>query len=237
MTWVLGAALGALLLAAGLLLRTPVWNLHRLAEENRVLKLEYLQLKEEAVMALTRALEASDPATYHHSKRVMGLSLELAKAMQVSETDLEILRVAALLHDIGKIGLAPSVLHKPAPLTAGEAHHVRLHPVIGRRIVEPIRILEQEGEIIRLHHERFDGKGYPDGFLGEAIPLLVRILSVADAFDAISSDRTYRKAHTRADALAQVEAMAGSHFDPEVVAAFAKLLSRRPRTATGPLTA
>lgn len=233
----LGVLTGALVLCVALLCRSHLTSARCLAEENHVLRQELQQLKEEAVMALTRALEASDAATYHHSKRVMGHCLELAKALNVSESDLETLRVAALLHDIGKIGLAPSVLHKPAPLSPGEAHHVRLHPIIGRRIVQPIRILEREADIIRLHHERFDGLGYPDGISGEGIPLLVRILSVADAFDAISSDRTYRKAHSRTDALAQVEAMAGTHFDPEVVQAFAALIRRKPRPATGPLTA
>jgi HD-GYP domain-containing protein (c-di-GMP phosphodiesterase class II) len=134
--------------------------------------------------------------------------------------DLATLRQGALLHDIGKIGIRESILLKSDRLTAEEFNEVKLHPVIGEQLCAPLRCAEDVLPVIRHHQERWDGQGYPDGLRGAQIPLLARIMAIADGFHAMTSDRPYRPAMSRAEAAAALRAGAGSHWDPDLVAAF-----------------
>jgi len=175
--------------------------------------------------ALARAIDARDPTTFGHSARVSAVSLEIADAMRLSAKDREALRRAALLHDIGKIGVEDKVLRKPGPLTDAEADDMREHPRIGYDMLKGLRFLQPSLPGVLYHHERWDGAGYPTGLAGTAIPLPVRILAVADVFDALTSDRPYREGLSFEAATAAIRIEAGLQFDPDVVTAF---LTRRP---------
>ena len=142
--------------------------------------------------AFVKAIEARDPYTKQHSSRVTRLSLAIAKAMNCTNEEQEILNVAGLLHDIGKIGIRDDILLKPGRLTNEEFDIIKQHPIIGADIMDNLGLWHREKMIVRYHHERFDGTGYPDRLKGSQIPLLARILSIADVYDAIASDRAYR---------------------------------------------
>ncbi len=174
-----------------------------------------------AIRALALALDARDPYTAGHSERVSAISVAIGHQMQLPEEDLDILRLGALLHDIGKIGISDHVLRKPGPLTAEEFEAIKEHPVTGARILRTVPFLLRHLPIVELHHERPDGKGYPHGLRGDEIPMPARIVHVADAFDAITSARAYRPARTAGDALQELWRHAGSQFDAEVVQALA----------------
>src|SRR5437667_3878765 len=174
--------------------------------------------------ALARAIDARDPTTFGHSARVAAVSLEIADAMRIPAKDREALRRAALLHDIGKIGLEDKVLRKPGPLTDAEADDMREHPQIGFDMLKGLRFLQASLPSVLYHHERWDGAGYPTGLTGKAIPLPVRILALADVFDALTSDRPYREGLNFEAATAAIRIEAGLQFDPDVVTAF---LTRR----------
>lgn len=173
--------------------------------------------------AFVRALEARDPYTQQHSNRVTGISMIIGREMGCSAEELDVLNFAGHLHDIGKIGIRDDILLKPGALTREEFEKIKEHPVIGARIVEQLGLWDREKKIIRCHHERFDGSGYPDGIAGEEIPLLARILSVADVYDAVASDRAYRKKMPEDQILSIIEEGAGGQFDPRVVEAFLRL--------------
>ena len=173
--------------------------------------------------AFVRTLEARDAYTQRHSNRVTGLSLLIGRNLGVSTEELDILNVAGRLHDIGKIGIRDDILLKPGKLTKEEFEKIKEHPVIGADIVGQLGLWDREREIIRCHHERFDGSGYPDGLKGESIPLLSRILFVADTYDAMASDRAYRKRVPEAVIVETIEQGAGTQFDPTVVGLFLKL--------------
>ena len=179
--------------------------------------------------ALARAIDARDPTTFGHSARVAAVSLEIADAMGLSAKDREALRRASLLHDIGKIGVEDKVLRKPGPLSAAEADDMREHPRIGYEMLKGLRFLQPSLPGVLYHHERWDGAGYPTGLMGNAIPLPVRILAVADVFDALTSDRPYREGLSFEAATAAIRIEAGLQFDPDVVTAF---LTRRPAIET-----
>jgi putative nucleotidyltransferase with HDIG domain len=174
-----------------------------------------------AIRALALALDARDPYTAGHSERVSAISVAIGHQMHLPEAELDILRLGALLHDIGKIGISDDVLRKPGPLTATEFEAIKEHPVTGARILRTVPFLAQHLSIVELHHERPDGKGYPHGLRGDEIPLLARIVHVADAFDAITSARAYRPARGASDALQELWRHAGSQFDAEAVQALA----------------
>lgn len=178
------------------------------------------------VQALAKAIEVKDPYTRGHSERVTTYALMIAEAMGLDEREKQKLKYAATLHDIGKIGIAGRVLNKPGALTEEEYTHVKTHPILGDSIVEPVEFLQEPRPIILHHHERYDGKGYPDGLKGEDIPLSARILSVADAFEAMRSDRPYRKALPLEEARRELVRNAGTQFDPRVVEVFLELLDR-----------
>jgi putative nucleotidyltransferase with HDIG domain len=175
--------------------------------------------------ALARAIDARDPSTFGHSARVAALSIEIADEMQLPVKERESLRRAALLHDIGKIGVEDRVLRKPGPLNDAEMGEMRQHSRIGHDMLEGLRFLRPSLPGILHHHERWDGAGYPAGLSGTSIPLLVRIITVADVFDALTSDRPYRRGLSFAEASAAIRQDAGRKFDPDVVSAF---MARRP---------
>ena len=176
--------------------------------------------------ALVSAMEAKDPYTRQHSRRVTHFSVLTAQVMGMDVAQVESIRFAAYLHDIGKIGISDSILHKETSLTASEYEHIKQHPVIGGQIVQDMDLDSQEKAIIRHHHERWDGKGYPDGLAGTDIPLLARVVAVADAFDAMTTDRPYRKAKTQEEAVIELISCTGQQFDRNVVDAFRQMLDR-----------
>jgi putative nucleotidyltransferase with HDIG domain len=174
--------------------------------------------------ALARAIDARDSSTFGHSARVAAIALEIADEMQVALKEREALRRGALLHDIGKIGVEDKVLRKAGPLSSAEANDMREHPRIGHDMLKGLRFLQLSLPSVLYHHERWDGTGYPSGLRGSDIPLAVRILSVADVFDALTSDRPYRQGLSSDSVVAAIRAESGLQFDPDVVTAF---LARR----------
>jgi putative nucleotidyltransferase with HDIG domain len=176
--------------------------------------------------AFVNAVEARDLYTREHSSRVTGISMIIGKQMGCSVEELDILNFAGHLHDIGKIGIRDDILLKPGRLTDDEFEKIKEHPTIGANIVEQMGFWEKEREIIRNHHERYDGTGYPDGLKQEQIPFLARILSVADVYDAMASDRAYRKRMAEEIILKIINEGAGTQFDPDVVAAFVEVYNR-----------
>lgn len=177
----------------------------------------------DVVEALALALEAKSSYTCGHSERVANLSLLLAKTMGVSADEQMKIHIGAHLHDIGKIGIPDDILNKQGRLTPEEFAQMRKHPVIGDSIVGHIQAFREIADIVRYHHERFDGKGYPDGLAGEEIPLAARIVAVADSFDAMTTVRTYRQAVTLEEALEEIDRCRGTQFDPGVVDALQQL--------------
>lgn len=182
------------------------------------------QVHIDTVKALTSAIDASDPFTRGHSERVTAYSVEIAKEMGLSERRVQILEYAGFLHDMGKIALQHDILLKPGALTDDEWRIMRSHPEIGARIVSGLHFLSGAKQVVLHHHERFDGKGYPSGLRGDEIPLEARIVKVADAFDAMMSDRPYRTSLGLSTALAELRKGRGADFDPEVVDAFLRLI-------------
>ncbi len=180
-----------------------------------------------AIRALAAALDARDPYTAGHSERVSTLSVMMGRIMSISSNELEILRLGALLHDIGKIGITDEILRKAGPLTPAEFEQIKRHPALGARILRQVPFLAPHLPIVELHHERPDGRGYPFGLRAEDIPLAARIVHVADAFDAITSARAYRAARGASEAFAELQRHAGTQFDMTCVEA---LLAAMPST-------
>jgi len=172
---------------------------------------------------LTGAIEARDPYTQGHSARVTALAEEIALRLGWSEERLESLRVGGPLHDIGKLAVSDHVLRKEGSLEEHELAEIRKHPKAGARLILRVAALREAIPYVLYHHERWDGAGYPTGKAGEEIPLEARVLAVADAFDAMTSDRPYRRALGRAEALAEVERCAGTQFDPQIARVFLEL--------------
>jgi putative nucleotidyltransferase with HDIG domain len=170
--------------------------------------------------ALTASVDAKDPYTRGHSERVGLLASQLAAKLGQDAATVEATRVAGLLHDIGKIGVPEAVLTKPAKLTDEEFEAIKRHPVIGHQILKEIPSLAFQLPGVLYHHERWDGRGYPHGLKGEQIPLVARILGLADTFDAMSSNRAYRTARTRSHVLEEIRKSSGSQFDPQLVEPF-----------------
>ncbi|MCL4474448.1 MAG: response regulator [Actinobacteria bacterium] len=181
-----------------------------------------------ALKALAEALEAKDPYTNGHSKRVTEITVTLAREMGLSEEEQDRIRLAGLVHDIGKIGVPEAILHKVGKLTDEEFDLIKEHPGMGEKILKPIIRDSEVLAIVGYHHERFAGGGYPEGISGEQIPLGARLLAVADAFDAMTSSRPYRKAMSVDKAKGQLLANRGSQFDPELVDLFIKSEGKLP---------
>jgi putative two-component system response regulator len=179
-----------------------------------------------AVAALANAVEAKDPSTEHHCQRLANLAARLGAQAGLNEAELEAVAYGALLHDVGKIGVPESILTKQGPLNATEWEVMRSHPEIGARICEPLAAAGAFGPIVRHHHERWDGHGYPDGLKGEAIPLGARIVALVDAFDAMTHDRSYRRAQSIDHAVRELWSEAGTQFDRALVPLFVLELDR-----------
>lgn len=173
-----------------------------------------------AIEALSAAVDAKDHYTHGHSASVTRYSLTMGEKLGLSASDLESLKAAALLHDIGKIGTPDSILQKPGPLKLDEWQVIEDHPKIGSQILEKVQQLNSIVPAVRHHHERYDGLGYPGGLSGKNIPLVARIIALADAYDAMISERTYRNALTPEDAMDEIQRCAGTQFDPELVELF-----------------
>ncbi|MDP2945523.1 MAG: HD domain-containing protein [Atribacterota bacterium] len=189
----------------------------------------------EIVKALAQAIEAKDPYTHGHSARVMEHAVLIAQKPDLPEEEKELLKYAAMLHDIGKIGVRGIILNNPNGLTAEEYGEVKRHPIIGENIISPIELLQPIKPLIRHHHEWYNGKGYPDGLSGENIPLGARILAVADAYDAMKSDRPYRRALTEETAIQELKRGSGTQFDSKIVEIFLEILKQN-LSEDGPLT-
>jgi len=170
--------------------------------------------------SMAKILDARDPHTSRHSTRVTELSMRIGKTLGLSDEDLDVLKVSASLHDIGKVGVPDKILLKKGKLTVEEMDIIKRHPDIGFDILSSIIPMKKDAEIIRHHHERYDGKGYPMGLKGEDIPFLSRIITLADAFDAMTSDRPYRKALPYSVALQEIKRCRGTQFDPGIVDVF-----------------
>ena len=196
----------------------------RYAEDVRLL---YQQLQRgiyQSLLGLANALEAKDVYTRGHSERVGASSRRLAITLGLPPAEVEVIARAGLLHDIGKIGIPEAVLRKTGPLSPEEWEVMRRHPEIGAQIVAPFEFFTAGAVVIRHHHERVDGSGYPDRLAGAAIPLGARIVAVADVYDALTSDRPYRSAMSSDAARAHLEAQAGRGLDEEIVGAFLGLV-------------
>jgi HD-GYP domain-containing protein (c-di-GMP phosphodiesterase class II) len=177
------------------------------------------------VEALAAAIEAKDPYTKGHSKRVTQFAIFLAERFGVSDTEIRNLRYGAMLHDIGKIGVSGKILNKKGRLTTEEFEIIKRHPGIGENIIGRVDFLQGARPIVRSHHERFDGSGYPDGLEEEGIPFLARIAAVVDFFDALTSDRPYRKAYSIEQTVHIIREGIGREFDPMVAKEFLEISS------------
>lgn len=188
----------------------------QLQRKNRELAQAYL----DTVNAVVNTLEARDPYTRGHTERVTLIAKSIARQMGLAEEELFIIEIGALLHDVGKIGVTDAILRKPGPLSSEELLQIQEHPAKGKNILNNIAYLEKAIPCVLHHHERFDGNGYPEKLAGTDIPLPGRIISVADAFDAMTSDRPYRRGMQVRQAAAELRRYAGRQFDPRVVSAF-----------------
>ncbi|MCW2967420.1 MAG: hypothetical protein JWM71_1192 [Solirubrobacteraceae bacterium] len=180
-------------------------------------------LNRETIFAFVRAIDARDPYTARHSEKVAAYAVELAQALGLSPAECERIRLSGLLHDVGKLALERSILHKVGPLSDDEWRQIREHPGHSANIIGGVAHFAAFLPGARHHHERYDGHGYPDGLAGTEIPLDARVLAVADAYDAMTSNRSYRAALPHAEAIARLMASAGSQLDPVCVEAFATL--------------
>ena len=174
----------------------------------------------DTIMALAQTIDAKDPWTEGHSRNVSNFAVVLGEALNLERLDLERLRTAGLLHDIGKIGVVDSVLKKPGPLTEEEWNLMREHPAIGSRILGQVRALGSIVGLVRHHHEWYNGSGYPDHISGADIPLGARILSICDAYDAMVTKRTYRESLGHEEAVRRLQAGKSTQFDPGLVDVF-----------------
>jgi putative nucleotidyltransferase with HDIG domain len=180
----------------------------------------------ETIRALASAIDAKDPYTRGHSERVAKLAVEIGRELGLDDAQLRILEFSGILHDVGKIGIPEQVLQKPSQLTPEEFSVVRSHAAIGAEIVEGVEFLKSSEPAIRHHHERWDGKGYPDGLAGEAIPLTARIINAADTWDACTSERPYHRARSAAEVISIMAQLRGAQLDPNVHDATLRVLMR-----------
>src|SRR2546425_8486861 len=168
---------------------------------------------------IAQAIDLKDAYTGKHARDSSAIAVRLARSLRLAEPDVRKIRIAGILHDIGKVGVSGRIIRKPSKLDPTEMDTMRQHPVIGAEIMQPVELLADAAEIVRHHHEHFDGSGYPDGLTGEAIQEGSRIVLVADAFHAITTDRSYRKARSKDEALRVLKDNSGKQFDPKIVAA------------------
>lgn len=208
---------------AWVFLRQYSWifeNLTRTRQEVERLTAKSTRDFVEFVQLIAKTLDAKDHYTAGHSLRVMDYAVRIAKTLDIPEREIELLKQACLLHDIGKISIPDGILNKKKPLTKKEREHILRHPVIGKKILSTVSEFKEILDIIYAHHERIDGKGYPDGMTREQIPLLARILAVADTYDAMRSERPYRSAKTKESAIDELNRIKGSQLDEGIVDKF-----------------
>jgi putative nucleotidyltransferase with HDIG domain len=196
-----------------------VEDLKRAADENRALFMGSIQM-------LAGAVDEKDPYTKGHSDRVTRYSVLIAKEMNMPESFIEILRISALLHDVGKIGIEDRILKKPGALTPEEFEIMKTHTTKGANILRPVKQLREMLPGIELHHEALDGRGYPYALKGDQIPMLARIIAVADTFDAVTTNRPYQTAHDPLDALRIINSLINKRLDPQCVAALNAVFDR-----------
>jgi len=180
----------------------------------------------DTVRSLVLAEEAKDPYTSGHSARVAKYACMIAKELKLTDREVKVLENAGILHDIGKMGISDSILLKKGKLNDKEWEVIKKHPNLSVDIVSPLTFLSREREVIKYHHERYDGKGYPEGIKGEQIPLSARIICVSDAFDAMKSTRPYRPALTKEAIISELKKGRGSQFDPSVVDVLLELMDK-----------
>ncbi len=178
------------------------------------------------VTALATSIDAKDPYTKGHSDRVNKYSIQMARELNMTEDQVEMLQYMSILHDIGKIGIKDVVLNKPGKLTEEEYEEIKKHSEVGHKIISEIKYLAKGADVVRHHHEMYDGNGYPDGLSKGDIPLGARIVAVADAFDAMTTDRPYREAMPKEEAIEELKRCSGTQFDPKVTEAFIGVLER-----------
>lgn len=199
----------------------PVERIELVARVRSALRLkalyDTLESAERVIFSLATAVEAKDAYTERHTERVAISARRIGELLGLPEPELDALYRGGLVHDIGKIGVSDAILGKPGPLNAVERGQMRQHPLIGERIILPLQSGADLVPIVRNHHERFDGRGYPDGLAGQEIPLHARIVAVCDSFDALTSDRPYRPGRSRAQALDLLRKGAGNQWDPDIV--------------------
>jgi len=212
----IGYGYGAVLLFFGPLL---------LARYSFKLYIEMRNLYISTIQALNKTVEAKDPYTSGHANRVEKLAVDLATAYHLPFESIQNIKTASILHDIGKIGINDSILNKTARLTTEEYSEIMRHPSIGADIISKVDFLKDITTIVKHHHERYDGKGYPDGLVGEEIPIEACVLTIADSFDAMTSDRPYRKALTPNEAFEELRKNSGTQFHPELVETFIKIMA------------
>ncbi|MCG6538444.1 MAG: HD domain-containing protein, partial [Syntrophales bacterium LBB04] len=211
---------------SGIFTRTDLNHMVSLAKraalnlENKILYESIYSNLMDTFKALVASIQMRDLYTEEHSLRVSDLAVRIAKSFNCTRNEIESLKIASLLHDIGKISIPDNILLKAANLTNEEYQTMRNHPGIGEEILSPVLLLDKERKIIRHHHERWDGSGYPNGLAGNKIPLLARILAVADSFDAMTNDRPYRKAMSTDLAVEELKKNANRQFDNDIVNAF-----------------
>jgi len=199
---------------------------HRQVELLRTANAALDMANQDLIETLAAIIDARDVFTYGHSIRVTDYALSIAKEMGLPEEEREMIRKAGLLHDIGKVGISERILAKKGALTDDERHILEQHPILGEEILGRVKDMKELAEIVGSHHERYDGKGYPHGFKGEAIPLAGRILGVADALDAMLSDRPYRPAMNLLQALVEMQRNVGTQFDSNVVEALLRVAEK-----------
>jgi putative nucleotidyltransferase with HDIG domain len=187
---------------------------------------------QDALRALVRVVDERDHHTFNHSENVSNYSRSMAEALDLSQDDIEVIASAALLHDLGKVGMADDILFNPKLLSPEERGRAENHAVVGAMLLSKFPLFDKGAVLVRHHHEHYDGKGYPDRLKGEAIPLGARIISVADAYQAMTEDRPYRRALSQTEAIARLVEGSGTQFDPRVVQTFVEILRERPAEVT-----
>jgi putative nucleotidyltransferase with HDIG domain len=186
---------------------------------------EIEKLNEDLLQSISYVVDMHNPNLYGHSNQVVNYSVKIAKQLKLPPARVELVRKAAILHDIGKLGIPDEILSKPSKLTAEEYNVMKLHPRIGEKILRRVDSLKPIANIVLHHHERYDGYGYPSGIKEEVIPLESRILALADAVEAMASDRPYRKAQEQEKIVFELQCNRGTQFDPQIVDAFLSLVN------------